>query len=92
MSELTLEELATITIRKLDPEPGEILLITLGGDLGDGLGHWIPTADELIQTAEDIQAVVPEGVKVLVHHHLANATIISLEEGDTVEVRDAESH
>jgi hypothetical protein len=62
------EQLAA-QVKVLKLEPGDILVAKLGlADMGEGLPPWIPTLTELEYARDDLSLVVPEGVKVLIHH------------------------
>jgi|SRR5208283_5919458 len=62
-------EQAAAQVVALKPEPGDILVVKLGiMDMGDSLPPWIPTLAELESVRDDLERVIPEGVKLLVHH------------------------
>jgi len=56
-------------VKVIKPQPGDIVVAKLGlADMGDGMPPWIPTVDELIATRDELELVMPEGVKTLVYH------------------------
>src|SRR5512146_1445988 len=58
---------AQVEVLKL--EPGDLLMVKVGKDyMGEGLPPWIPRREDLREVAEDIEPIVPEGVKVFVSH------------------------
>lgn len=54
---------------------GDILHIKLGMDMGDGLRPWIPTPDDIAEAKKEWEAIVPDGVKVIVTH-LGNEAVV----------------
>lgn len=69
MSDIRLE-----TVKKLDLHPGDVLLVTVGGDIGEET--WIPTFEDLIEVRDVWENAVPDDVEVIVAHHLIEPTII----------------
>ena len=62
-------EILPVTLRKLNLQTGDLLHVAVGiEDLGDGQGPWIPNSDHIAAAKADWEAVVPEGVKVIVTH------------------------
>jgi hypothetical protein len=65
------------TVRKLSLKPGDVLHVALGGDIGDGMPHWVPTEGELVYCYDEWQAAVPDFVTVIVTHHLQVPEILA---------------
>ena len=64
------------TVTKLQIEPGDILHVKLGGEIGDGQPPWIPTPED-VQHCYDLWAqVLPTGTGLVVTHHLVDDTVI----------------
>lgn len=60
--------------------PGDILHVRLGyADLGDGQGPWVPSPTEILEARDDWEAVVPEGVKVIITHFGHEVTVLAHE-------------
>ena len=86
MDKITQAVVAEVSVLKL--EPGDILAIKLGiTNMGDGLGPWIPSTNELKYVRDDVNRILPDGVKVVITHMGVNYEIIrGLENIDTVKV------
>lgn len=68
---------AAAQVEVLKPEPGDIVIAKLGiMDMGDGLPPWIPTPHELASLRDDLERVLPDGVRLLVHHFGINFEIV----------------
>lgn len=67
------------SIEKLDVKPGEVLVVRVGLDNIDDDGPWVPTYEELQCLRQDVQAVVPEGVKIIAYHHGLSFQVIPQE-------------
>lgn len=73
---MTLNEDTKADIKRIRLEPGDILWVSFGGDLGGG--HiWTPSMDELGVAREAIEALVPDGVKVITTDCLTRMTAIT---------------
>jgi hypothetical protein len=70
-------EVRIATVRRLDLHAGDILHVALGGDLGDDLPPWIPSPEQIREEAAAWEAVVPEGVQVVVTHYLFKIEVVS---------------
>lgn len=70
------EHIRTETVSKLDLKAGNVLLIKVGGMLKDDM-PWIPSQEDLEVTAADWNSVVPNGVAVVVSHHLINPVVVT---------------
>lgn len=78
---------AVAAVEVLDLKDGDVLVVKLGiEDMGDGLPPWIPGPQELECVARDLSLVVPEDVRVLVHHMGINFQIVRGLDTDNVVV------
>ncbi len=76
---------AVAAVEVLDLKDGDVLVVKLGIEyMGDGFPPWIPGPQELEHVACDVSASVPEGVRVLVHHHGINFQIVRGLDTDSV--------
>lgn len=67
------------TVRKLDLQPGDVIHVSVGGDLEDGAGHkvtWVPSPEELAHCALLWDQFLPDDVRAIVTNHLVEETII----------------
>lgn len=76
LGEQMVDQVRIETVQKLELRPGDVLHITVGGDVGDGYPPWIPSPTELDQVREGWRKLLPEGVKAIVTHYLVNTTIV----------------
>ncbi len=67
------------TVRKLRLKPGDLLHVTIGGDVGDDGEPWIPSMDCMERWRDDWARVLPEGVTIILTHHLVDSKIITQE-------------
>lgn len=77
------------TVAKLDPKPGDIVLVRVGGVIQDGTEYsttWIPNVAELECAVHDFSLVLPEGVKAMVYHFLLEPTVLSVEDADDLRI------
>ena len=79
--------LAQVKVLKL--EPGDILVAKLGiVDMGDGMPPWIPTLSELESVRDGLALLMPDNVKVFIHHMgLEFEVVRDLSEADRVLVK-----
>lgn len=77
-------------VAKLDLQAGDILTVKVGipaDQMGECNLPWIPTNDELLRVAQDVELVVPEGVKTMITHLGVNYEIVcGLDESTTLKV------
>lgn len=75
------------TVKKLDLKSGDILLVTLGGEVEESV--WIPTLEDLELTADTFRSAVPNDVEVIVFHHLVDVQqVTGIENIDTALVTE----
>ena len=61
----------------LDLKPGDILVVKLGiQNMGDGLPPWLPGPAELEYLRDELEYLIPEGVKTVVHHHGIDFSVV----------------
>lgn len=71
-----IDEQNAIDAIPLHLEPGDILFLRMGLDMGDGQPPWLPGTGELENAEEAFRKVVPQGVKVVAFHAGIDAEII----------------
>lgn len=59
----------------IELKPGDILHVTLGGDLGDDAPFYVPTVNDFEEAQQRWERAVPDGVKVIVTHALEQITV-----------------
>jgi hypothetical protein len=64
-----LAKAAAAEVRVFKVQPGDVLHVRVGiEDMGDGIGPWIPTPDEVDHVKEEVEAHLPDGVTAYVTH------------------------
>ena len=69
----------TETVKKLSLSEGDILHVVVGGDIHDSNGDlvtWVPSVEDLTEVMDAWGDVLPEGVQMIISHHLVEPTIL----------------
>jgi len=65
----TFPENIVYEIRRATVKPGDVLHVRMGIiDMGDGMPPWIPDPEQLDKVKQELEAVLPEGVRAYVTH------------------------
>lgn len=68
-----------IEVEKLAVEPGDLLHVIVGGDIGYDMPPWIPSPEELEEYRKQFIDLVP-GIRVIATHHLVRLEVIKTSE------------